>query len=82
MLQTRDDTVEEVVQFIDEVQYQSLVEEIMTTAERLEKRGELRGELKGKLETVRLMIEKGYPISEIIEITGLTESQLKENGLL
>ena len=37
---------------------------------------------KGKLEDARLMKIKGYPVSDILEITGLSEAQLKENGIL
>ena len=36
----------------------------------------------GKLESARLMKNKGYPISDILEITGLSEKVLKENGVL
>ncbi len=44
--------------------------------------GKLEGILQGKLEDARLMKAKGYPISDILEITGLTEDQLKENGII
>jgi predicted transposase/invertase (TIGR01784 family) len=40
------------------------------------------GELKGKLETARKMIERGFSIYEIQEITSLSESQLRENGIV
>jgi predicted transposase/invertase (TIGR01784 family) len=40
------------------------------------------GELKGKLETARKMIERGFSIYEIQEITGLSEEQLRENGIM
>jgi predicted transposase/invertase (TIGR01784 family) len=40
------------------------------------------GELKGKLETARKMIERGFSIYEIQEITGLSEEQLRENGIV
>ena len=40
------------------------------------------GELKGKLETARKMKEEGFNIEQIIRISGLTENQLKENGII
>ncbi len=40
------------------------------------------GNQEGKLESARLMKNKGYPISDILEITGLSEKVLKENGVL
>jgi predicted transposase/invertase (TIGR01784 family) len=45
-------------------------------------RGERKGKLEGKLEDSRLMKINGYPISDILEITKLTEDQLRENGIL
>ena len=44
--------------------------------------GENKGKLEGILETARKMREKGFPISEILDITGLSENQLRENGIL
>ncbi len=41
-----------------------------------------KGKLEEKLETARLMISKGYPILDILEITGLSEIILKENRIL
>jgi predicted transposase/invertase (TIGR01784 family) len=40
------------------------------------------GEMNTKLETARRMKEKGFSITEIEEITGLSENQLRENGIL
>ena len=34
------------------------------------------------IEDARLMRVKGYPIVDILEITGLSESQLRNNGIL
>ena len=45
-------------------------------------KGRVEGKLEGKLESARLMKTKGYPISDILEITGLSEKVLKENGVL
>ncbi len=44
--------------------------------------GKLEGELKNKLETAHKMRERGFSVSLIQEITGLPESQLKDNGIL
>ena len=40
------------------------------------------GELKGKLETARKMIEEDFNLEQIIRITGLSEEQLRENGIV
>jgi len=45
-------------------------------------KGREEGELKKAIETARKMLEKGFSVSEIQEITGLSEDQLKENGIL
>ena len=45
-------------------------------------KGKIEGKLEGKLESARLMKSKGYPISDILEITGLSELVLKENSVL
>lgn len=45
-------------------------------------KGEMKGIEKGKIEDARLMKEYGDPIEKIKKITGLTESQLKENGII
>ena len=39
------------------------------------------GEINKALETARRMKEKGFSITEIEEITGLSEDQLRENGI-
>ncbi len=41
------------------------------------KEGEIKGRIEGKLETAKKMIYKGYDINEIIELTGLSEEQIK-----
>ena len=40
------------------------------------------GEMKKALETARKMLEEEDSIEKIIRITGLSEDQLKENGIL
>jgi predicted transposase/invertase (TIGR01784 family) len=40
------------------------------------------GEFKNKLDTARKMLMKGFSASEIQEITGLSEDQLKQNGIV
>ncbi len=66
-----------------------LVEEIimgkqktMTLYERALEEGELKGKLENKLETARKMQEEGDSIDKILRITGLSEIQLKEHGIL
>ncbi len=40
------------------------------------------GELKKAIETARKMLEKGFSVSEIQDITGLSVDELKENRVL
>jgi predicted transposase/invertase (TIGR01784 family) len=44
--------------------------------------GKQEGKLEGKLETARLMKAKNLELSLILEFTGLSESKLKENGII
>ncbi len=44
--------------------------------------GELRGELKKALETARKMRDEGDSLDKILRISGLSEDQLRENGIL
>jgi len=44
--------------------------------------GEIKGELKGKLETAKRMKAEGLNLEQIIRISGLSEEELKENGIL
>jgi predicted transposase/invertase (TIGR01784 family) len=44
--------------------------------------GEQRGKLEGKLETARKMREEGFNQEQIIRISGLSESELRVNGIL
>jgi predicted transposase/invertase (TIGR01784 family) len=63
---------------------------ILTAYERALEEGREEGELKGKLEgkletkieTARKMIEEGFNLEQIIRITGLSEVQLRENGIV
>ena len=62
---------------------------IMTTLERIRTEGiEIgietgieRGSTETNLRNARTMLRKGYPLTDIIEITGLTEEQLKDAGI-
>ncbi len=54
----------------------------MTIAEQLEKKGIEQGIEKGKIENARAMLAKGYSLTDIVEITALTEAQLKDAGLI
>jgi predicted transposase/invertase (TIGR01784 family) len=40
------------------------------------------GEMNTKLETARRMKEEGFNLGQILKITGLSEEELKENGIL
>jgi predicted transposase/invertase (TIGR01784 family) len=55
---------------------------VLTAYERALEEGELRGEIKNKLETARKMLKEEDGIEKIIRITGLSEDQLRENGIL
>jgi predicted transposase/invertase (TIGR01784 family) len=75
--------------FRSRLESRELVEEIimgkqrtMTLYERALEEGELKGELKKAIETARKMLEEEDSIEKIIRITGLSEDQLKENGIL
>ena len=44
--------------------------------------GKLEGKQENKLETAHKMLEEGFTLTQISKITGLTEIQLRENGVL
>uniref|UniRef100_UPI000B281E71 Rpn family recombination-promoting nuclease/putative transposase n=1 Tax=Leptospira interrogans TaxID=173 RepID=UPI000B281E71 len=58
----------------------------MTTAEKLRKEGEIKGELKGiikgKIEDARIMFKEGFELDVVLRITGLTEQELKDYGVI
>ncbi|MDI7158379.1 Rpn family recombination-promoting nuclease/putative transposase, partial [Leptospira santarosai] len=54
----------------------------MTTAERLRQEGKIEGKVEGKIETARNMLLDGASLEYILKITGLTEQDLKDCGLL
>jgi predicted transposase/invertase (TIGR01784 family) len=66
--------------------YKEVEEEYMTYLEKIEEKGIEKGIEKGRLEKAledaQLMKARGYPILDILEITGLSETQLRENGIL
>ena len=71
-------------------QHNPIGDTVMTIADILReeglKKGRLEGKLegleqgehKGKLETARRMIEKGFDIADIVELTNLTEVEIQE----
>ena len=65
---------------------QGIEGEYMNVLDKIREEGKLEGKLEGEfqkaLETAQKMNEKGFSASEIQEISGLSESQLKENGIL
>ncbi|EMO38737.1 hypothetical protein LEP1GSC186_3185 [Leptospira noguchii serovar Autumnalis str. ZUN142] len=58
----------------------------MTTAEKLRKEGEIKGEIKGKIEgkieDARKMFKEGFELDVVLRITGLTEQELKDYGVI
>jgi predicted transposase/invertase (TIGR01784 family) len=87
----RIDLEEEMLDYIfrSRIESRDLVEEIimgkqktMTLYERALEEGKLEGELKKAIETAWKMHEEGESIQKIIKYTSLTESQLKENGIV
>ena len=54
----------------------------MNFLEKIREEGELKGKLENKLETARKMQEFGDTFEKIKIITGLSEDELKENGVL
>ncbi|EMS83516.1 Rpn family recombination-promoting nuclease/putative transposase, partial [Leptospira noguchii] len=63
---------------------------IMTTAEKLRKEGEIKGEIrgeskgiiKGKIETAKKMFKEGFELNVVLQITGFTEQELKDYGVI
>ncbi len=55
---------------------------VLTAYERALEEGREEGEFRNRLDTARKMLMKGFSASEILEITGLSEEQLRENGIL
>jgi len=66
--------------------YKLLEAEYMTVLDKILEEGELKGIEKGiekgKIETARNMRLEGIEVSVIVKVTGLTQEQLKENGIL
>jgi predicted transposase/invertase (TIGR01784 family) len=61
---------------------QGIEGEYMNVLDKIREEGKLEGEFQKAIETAQKMNEKGFSASEIQEISGLSESQLKENGIL
>jgi predicted transposase/invertase (TIGR01784 family) len=83
----RIDLEEEMLDYIfrSRLESRELVEEAIMGKQKtmtLYERALEEGELKGKLENAHKMQEKGFNIYEILEITGLSEEQLRENGIV
>ena len=53
----------------------------MNVLDKIREEGELKGKLENKLETARKMKEFGDTLDKITFITGLSEEQLRENGI-
>ena len=54
---------------------------VLTAYERALEEGELKGKLEKAVETAQKMLEKGFSVLEIQDISGLSENELKENGV-
>ncbi|AGS80517.1 hypothetical protein [Leptospira alstonii] len=58
----------------------------MTTAERLREEGKIEGELKGKIEgkieDARNMLSERIDLNVVLRVTGLTEKELKDHGVI
>jgi len=55
---------------------------VLTAYERALEEGIEKGEFRNKLDTARKMHTKEFPVSDIREITGLSEVELRENGII
>jgi predicted transposase/invertase (TIGR01784 family) len=60
---------------------QGIEGEYMNVLDKIREEGKLEGEFKKALETAQKMQKEGFNSEQIIRISGLTESQLKENGI-
>ena len=75
--------------FRSRLENRDLIEEVimgkqktMTLYERALEEGREEGQLKNKLETARKMQVEGFNLQQIIKITGLSEDELQENGII
>lgn len=70
--------------YLDKTNSPELTEAFMSTAQMLVEEGKIEGKQEGKIEDARKMIQKGYPIEDIIDITGLSEiivQKIKNNEM-
>jgi predicted transposase/invertase (TIGR01784 family) len=66
-----------------EAEYMTVLDEILAEGElRGIEKGREEGIEKGKLETAKNMKAEGIAISVILKVTGLTDEQLKDAGVL
>ena len=54
----------------------------MTIVQEFIKEGEIKGKLEGKLEAARKMLNKGFTIEDILEITELCREDLINAGMI
>ncbi len=82
LLHVIDLPIEKVIDYFPDVDK----EEIMSTATQIEQKGIEKGiekgKIEGKLAAARAMLEKGYPLTDVLEIADLTEEQLRQAGLV
>ena len=55
---------------------------VLTAYDRALEEGELKGKLEKAVETARKMKDEEFNPEQIIRITGLSEDELRENGVL
>jgi predicted transposase/invertase (TIGR01784 family) len=73
---------EEYMNVLDKIREEGKIEGKLEGKMEGELIGRIEGKLESKLETARKMKEKGFSVLEIQDITGLSEDQLKEQGIV
>ncbi|EMP05449.1 hypothetical protein LEP1GSC124_2684 [Leptospira interrogans serovar Pyrogenes str. 200701872] len=54
----------------------------MTTAEKLIQKGEMKGKVEGKIEDAKNMLLNGASLEFVLKVTGFTEQELKDYGVI
>ncbi len=72
------------IEFRNEEMYrvEGLEGEFMTLLDEIRLEGEIKGKLEGKLEAAERMLKKGMSVSDVLDVTGLTEADLRNKGLV
>lgn len=72
----------EILQSFKQGKLKNYRREAMTAAEELEQKGMERGKKQTNLETAKRMLERELDLQLILDITGLSEEELKKEGIL